>query len=795
MLKNYFKIAWRSLLRSKTYSLLILAGLSCGLTCALVLGLYVQDELSFDGYHRQADKIYRLNLDIKWSGNQYNMATASAPFGPTLQREYPEIQSTLRVKTGSQVFRNGDNAINVKKMIFADSTLFTFFDYNFVEGNAKTALNSPNKVVLTENLAHTLFGKTAGLVGKTVLVKDNMPFVVAGVIRELPGNHHLKFDAVLPYFNYQVNRVTADNWGNFNTLTYLLLNDPGTVQKLSNKMPAFYKKYIAKSIGDEGNNKVVFKISFQPLHDIHLKSAHLLGEENGSTMRYVYTISAIAFFILLIAIVNYINLATARATGRAREIGVRKAVGSQKRQLIAQFLAESMLVSALAMAASVLLLEILLPLFNTIADEKLEVNLLSFKTVGIFMILTCIVGLASGLYPAFILSKYNPAVVLKGSAGSKTQGAFLRKSLVVLQFSISMVMIIGTIVVYQQLQYMTHKALGFNQQQVINVPLRSPSAQQFAKVLKNQLLQNAQIQHISLMDGTIGGELNNKSTFSFYSKGQEVPVSAEYFHVDQDFVQVLQMQLKEGRDFSANLDNDSTDAVLVNKAMLARLGWKSIHEGLIEIDTRKVPITGVINDFHLRSLHNQIEPLALMLRSRDADNMLIRVSQQNMPQTLAAIEKTFREINPGQPFEYAFLDQSFAMQYRSDERRGTLFLTFSGIAIVIACIGLFGLATFTAQQRTKEIGVRKVLGASVASIVALLSADFLKLVFIAMLVAAPVGWYLMQTWLQSFAYQIDIQWWVFVLAGILSVLIALLTVGFRSVKAAWMNPVQSLKTD
>ncbi|NIJ54785.1 ABC transporter permease [Dyadobacter arcticus] len=795
MLQNYFKIAWRNLVRSKTYSILILVGLSCGLTSAIILGLYVNDELSFDRHHQNADHIYRLNLDIKWADNEYKMAMAATPFGPTLQREYPEIKNTLRIKPGEAIFRNGENAINVKEMIYADSSLFEFFDYDFIEGDAKTALNGINNLVLTEKLAIVLFGKTAGLIGKTVLVKDNIPFTVTGVIQDLPGNHHLKFDVILPYFNNTINQVGADNWGNFNTLTYIMLDNAATASKLQGKMLAFYKKYIAKSVGDEGNQKVSFKITFQPLSEMHLKSSHLLGEENGSSMRFVYTISLIGFFILLIAIVNYINLATARATGRAREIGVRKAVGSQRFQLIGQFLAESMLMSFLAMSASVVLLYLLLPFFNTVAEKTLHFDLFSPKTIGLFIAFTLFTGLVSGLYPAFILSNYNPAVVLKGAAASKTQGALLRKSLVVMQFSISMFMIIGTIVVYQQLQYMSSKELGFNQQQVINIPLSAPSAQLSSNVLKSTLMQNPLIRDISLTDGNIGGELNNKSTFSFYSKGKEVPVSTEYFNVDAGFLNVLQMRVREGRNFSNELDNDSSDAVLVNQAMLKRLGWKSINDGLIEVNIRKVPITGVINDFHLRSMHNQIEPLVIVFKKAGADQMFIKVPQQNIQATIGYIKSVFTKINPNQPFEYSFLDQAFAKQYKSDEQRGILFLTFSGIAILIACIGLFGLATFTAQQRIKEIGVRKVLGASVISVVALLSVDFLKLVGIAIIVAAPIGWYVMRIWLQSFAYKIELEWWVFAAAGLMSILIALATVSFQSIKAALMNPVKSLRTD
>ncbi|MCE6989637.1 ABC transporter permease [Dyadobacter sp. CY323] len=795
MLQNYFKIAWRNLLRSKTYSILILAGLACGMTCAIVLGLFVNDELSFDGYHRNADRIYRTILDIKWADNRYNMATAAAPFGPTLQREYPEIQKALRVKQGGQIFRNGNHVTNVKELYYVDSTLFDFFDYTFTEGDPRTALNSPGNVVLTQKLANVLFGKTSGVVGKTVLVKDNVPFTVSGIIRDVPSNHHLKFDALLPYSNREVSNADPENWGNFNTFTYLMLNNEQVAKRLESKMPAFYKKYIAKTVGGEGQQKLDFDITFQPLSEIHLKSSHLMGEENGSSMRYVYTISLIGLFILLIAIVNYINLATARATGRAKEIGIRKAVGSQTFQLIGQFLSESILISVLAMLASLFLLYALLPFFNEVADKKLMLNIFNVKTVVLFAAFTLTVGLVSGLYPAFILSKYNPALVLKGPMAAKGQGSFLRQSLVVFQFAISMLMIVGTIVVYRQLQFMTNKELGFSKQQVITIPLKGPIMQQSAGVLKNRILQTSGVTDASLTNGTIGAGLNNKSTFDFYTKTTDEPVSSEHFIVDENFLGVLKIPVKEGRNFSAALDNDSSRAVLVNEATLKRLGWKSRTDGLIEVDARKVEITGVIKDFHLRSLHNQIEPLILVLKQSGANNLLIRISQQNIPATISLIKQAFTEINPNQPFEYDFLDQAFAKQYKSDELRGTMFLTFSGIAILIASIGLFGLATFTARQRTKEIGVRKVLGASVTSVVALLSVDFLKLVFIAILIAAPVGWYLMHTWLQTFAYKINIEWWVFALAGATSIVIAFVTVSFQSIRAALSNPVKSLRCE
>ncbi|MCF0069326.1 ABC transporter permease [Dyadobacter sp. CY261] len=795
MLKNYVKIAWRNLVRNKTYSLLILSGLATGMTCAIASWLYVNDELSFDRYHRHADRIYRLNLHIKWSENEYKLGMASAPFGPALKREYPEIENTLRVKKGAQLFKVGNKSLNVKDLICADSTLFKFFDYHFIEGNAESAFKDGNSVVLTEKLAMNLFGKAKGVTGRIVTVKDNIPFVVSGIVKEIPANHHLKFDAILPYTNVEVSRVRLDKWDGFNTLTYILLNNNEAASKLESKLPAFYKKYIAEQIGDTGENKVKFAISLQALTDIHLHSSHLMGEENGSNMSYVYTFSIIGLFILLIAIVNYVNLATARSTGRAKEIGIRKAVGSQWSQLVAQFLSESLLVVFLALLISTVLLHVLLPFFNEIAGKSLSIEFFDFKTLALFSAFALLTGVISGLYPAFMLSRFRPALVLKGMPLKSSSGTVFRRSLVVFQFFISMVMIIGTITVYRQLIFMRNSQLGFNQELVIKIPLQSPLLARNANTLKEKLLRNPQISNATLTNGSIGDQLNNKTTFSFYKNGVEKSVSAEYFDVDTDFTGVLQINIADGRNFSAQLDSDSSHAILVNQAMLKRLGWNNYREGLVEVDAEKVAITGVISDFHLRSLHNQIEPLVLVLKTGKADNLLVKVSGTNLSETIDDIKGTFGEVNADQPFEYDFLDQAFARQYRSDEQKGRLFLAFSVIAIIIACLGLFGLATFMAEQRRKEIGIRKVLGASIASIVSLLSIDFLKLVMVATLIAIPAGLYLMQIWLQNFAYKITLDWWIFVLSGSLSILIAIITVSFQSIKAALTNPVDSMHSE
>lgn len=795
MIQNYFKIAWRNLIRNKIYSLLILMSLATGMTCAATLWLYVQDELSFDRFHAHADNIYRLNLNLKWEENEYKLGMASAPFAGAMQREYPEIEKSLRVKKGEQLVRAGEKSLNVKETICADASLFSFFDYAFIEGNPGNALIDKNNIVLTEKLALALFNKTAGLIGKTITVKDNIPFVVTAVIKNAPANHHLKFDAILPYNNEAVSRVRLDKWDGFNTLTYLLLNKQNNAAALEKKLPAFYKKYIAEAIGDTDGSKVKFAISLQPLTEIHLHSAHLMGEENGGTMAYIYTFSVIGVFILLIAIVNYVNLATARSASRGKEIGVRKVVGSRWSQLVGQFLSESVLMAFLALSVGIVLLIMLLPFFNSISGKELHIDFLDAKTIGVFVGFTLLTGFISGLYPAFILSRFKPALVLKGAVGKSGNGILFRQSLVVFQFFISMVMIAGTITVYRQLQYMRSSELGFNQHQVISIPLTGPSLQQTAQTLKSELLQLPSIHHAALTNGSIGDQLNNKTTFSFYKNGAEQSISAEYFNVDPDFADVLQIRINDGRNFSGKLDHDSSHAILINQAMLKRLGWKNYRAGLVELDTKKVPVTGVISDFHLRSLHNQIEPLVLVMQRNKVDRLLVKVGENNIGETLSAIKQVFGKVNPSQPFEYDFLDQAFARQYQSDQQKSQLFLSFSVIAIVIACLGLFGLATFTAEQRTKEIGVRKVLGASVASIVTLLSREFLKLVAVAIIIAVPVGWYIMQVWLGNFAYKINAEWWVFALAGFFSIMIAVLTVSFQSIKAALMNPVQSLKSE
>ncbi len=765
------------------------------MSCLVLLGLYVKEELSYDRYHQKTASIYRLNVHMAWAENQFKLGVGSARMGPALQQEFAEVEKVLRVKkSGETLFSLPDKDLYSKEIIYADSTLFNFFDYQFIAGSPQKALSSPSSVVLTRSLAERLFGTTQ-IVGKVVTLKEKFPLLVTAVIEDAPQNHHLRFQAVVPYHNSQLSEVNLEQWDYFSSMVYLMLSPRTEAKQLEAKMPAFYQKYIAKAIGDDGSVKVTFKLSLQPLTAIHLHSSHLMGEEDGGSMAYVYTFSAIGLFIFLIAIVNYVNLATARSASRAKEVGIRKVVGSGFWQLVGQFLCESLLLAALSLVLSVILVQSLLPFFNSVSGKSLSWPLWQVDTVlflGLFGLGT---GLLIGFYPALVLTNFKPTQVLKGRFSSSSKGVLLRKSLVVFQFTLSMIMIIGTVIVYQQLQYMRQSQLGFNQEQVLVVNLKSPSVQQNVAVLKNKLLQNMAIQQVSITDGAVGGELSNKTTFSFFSKGKETPISSEYFHVDESFLKVLQIPLKEGRNFSSQMSRDSLDAVLINEAMLQRLGWQKSALGTIELKGRKLPVTGVLQNFHLRSLHHQIEPLVLLYKQNQGDQLLVRIAAGQVTGALAYLHKVYNQVNPTAPFEYTFLDEKFARQYQQDEQKGLIFLAFSAVAIFIACLGLFGLAAYTAQQRTKEVGIRKVLGASVASLVGLLSLDFVKLLLVAFLLASPLAYLGMQEWLEDFPYRIQIPVWVFILAGGVALLVALLTVSYQSIKAALSNPVKSLRSE
>ena len=810
MYRNYLKIAWRTLRKQRGLTFINVFGLALGLACCLLIMLYVADELSYDRFHEKADRIYRLNSDIKFGGNDMQMALTPDPLGPTLKQDYPQVEQFVRLhERGTWLIKRAGstNNLNEDNIIFADSTLFDVFTLPLVAGDPKRALTQPGTVVISESAAKRHFG-TQNPMGQTLIVYNKQAYRVTGVMRDMPANSHFRTNFFFPMVNddYQWGQ-----WLSNNHHTYIVLHEGTDYRQFAKNFPAVVDKYVGPqafaAIGTtmsqfrKAGNR--FNFGMIPLTDINLHSQQTIELAPNGNSQYVYIFSAVALFILLIAGINFMNLATARSMGRAKEVGIRKVLGSERGQLIGQFMAESVLMTVLAMGLALLLVAVLLPLFNQVSAKELSIYwLISPYWLLLIVLLPVVVGLLAGSYPAFFLSSFRPISVLKGgtTTDNNRRGVGLRSSLVVFQFIMSMVLIVGTLVVYRQITYIQTKNLGFQRQQVLTI--RGVDALgKGAESFKQEVLRLP-----GVMSGSISGYLptpGNRSNTSFFPEGQIDQAKAvimQNWGVDHDYVKTLGMQMAQGRDFSRSFGSDSS-AIILNQAAAKLLGGNNVVGKRIVkladslIKTGKVyTVIGIVKNFHFESLRDNIGALSLELNANSGGAMF-RLSGANMPALVAQIETEWKQVAPGQPFSYAFLEDSFDQMYRAEQRIGTIALTFACLAIFIACLGLFGLAAFTAEQRTKEIGVRKVLGASVFSIVTLLSKDFLRLVLIAILIASPIAWYAMNRWLQDFAYKIDIEWWVFALAGLLAVGIALLTVSLQSIKAALMNPVKSLRSE
>jgi putative ABC transport system permease protein len=795
MFRNQLLTAWRNFRKSKFFSLINVLGLSLGLTCCLLITMWIKDELSFDRFHKDAGRIFRLTVDINWEGNQLSTEGLPMPLGPALQQNYPSVASIVRISEPRKtLIRHGEKRLFAEKLYHVDSTFLSVFTFPVLYGDSKTALSGPDGLVLTRSLAEKLFDSAGDAIGKVVKVQDGMPRTVKAVIADVPPNSHLQFDALSPLPAFHKYSKEFANWGNFNYPTYLLLRDETAAAALQARMGEFYKQVFGPALGNEDNPNVTFKLHLQPLTHIHFGSTHLRGHENGATMAYVYAFSGVALFMLVIACINYMNLATARSLKRAREVGVRKALGSGRRQLIGQYLTESMLTTLISVVISLTLVQVATPLFNHITGKNVSIfSFLDGQALLLLGAVTLFTGLVSGSYPAFVLSGYRPVEVLKGNPGTQPKGLWIRRGLVVFQFAISVFMTIGTIVVYQQLQFMKDNHAGFDHEQVLTVKLQGSELPEKAGLLKDRLLSHAQVAGVTFASSAIGEERTSSTQFLFHVEGQDRSVQCDNMLVEYDYLPVLNISLKEGRNFNQDNSTD-TDGVLINETLARRLGAKSPVGMEVSAD-RKLRILGVVKDFHLNSLHNSIQPLLLRLSPQKGNHLYVRVQTKDIAAARAAIDREYARLQTDYPLELGFLDQTFAMQYAEDERKNTLFLTFASITIFIACMGLFGLAAYSMEQRTKEIGIRKVLGAPVPGLVNLLSRDFLLLVLIANLLAWPLAWFGLQKWLQEFPYQVELTGWVFLTAGLLSAGVALLTVCFQTLKAARANPVTSLRSE
>ena len=798
MLSNYLKIAYRNLLRNKMYGIINIVGLAVGLAACIVIMLFVSYEKGYDHLHTK--NLYRLDEVQKFEGMvaPQKVALSMYPMGPTLREDYPEVKNFVRIDDQQNVVLNhGDKKVELPATLSTDANFLTMFDFKLVKGEKATVLSEPNSVVLTRKSAATIFGD-AEPVGQTLLSygRDTLAFKVTGVLENLPANSHLQFDALFSMSTF-VGPDAMNNWGGNWLVTYLELEQGTDVARLEKKFHAFLKKHA-------GENAKFYKLFLQPLAEVHAHSTDITHDYinfQKFDRTYTYIFSIIALIVLVIACVNFMNLSTARSTGRAKEVGIRKAVGAQRFQLAGQFVGESVLLSFAALVLAVTVVKIALPYVNQMSDRSLDFNFFTDPTL-LFTVLggTILIGVLSGLYPAAYLSSFAAAKVLKGSV--RTGKSTFRNALVVAQFSCAVFLIIGTGFALKQLRFMQDKNPGFQTDQVVLIPLDAKSRPKY-KSLKKELLANAQVGAVSGSGQRLGNNFH-QAGMKFQADGPVREMETSCVVVDPDYLSLYKIELVAGRNFRDNAsDNGRTYIVneslarelLKSKAQPDMASLLGTHFGFNNDDSLGT-IVGIARDFNFNSLHHKIETLSMYnQQDRGYSEMSVRIKGKDSKQAIAAIKSIWNEQVPEQTFTYSFLDEHFAKLYRADSQVSEIVGILAGLAVFISALGLFGLASYSAERRVKEIGVRKVLGASVVGIVGLLSKDFLKLVGLGILIAIPVAWWAVDSWLQDFAYRIDIDAWLFLAAGLLAVGIAQLTVSFQSVKAALMNPVKSLRSE
>jgi len=807
MIRNYIKTAFRNLLKNKGFTAINVLGLALGLATCLLIVFYVFDELSFDRYNVNLEHIYRLNNNIKFGGNEGVYSESPAPTAAALKADFPEIEQVTRFRQrGGNLVKKGDHNIQEDMMVYADPSVFKVFTLPMIDGDPATALKETHSVVINEKTALKYFN-TTNAVGKVLTFNDTALYKVTGVMKNIPKQSHFDFDFFISMSS--LNESKDDSWFSNNFDTYILFRPDADINRFTAKLPEFVKKHAEPQLQsilhmnfatlEKGGN--YFRFSPFPLKKIHLESTAKYDLGTKGDIKIVYIFSAIAIFILLIACVNFMNLSTARSSNRAKEVGVRKVLGSPRKYLIAQFLTESVMVTLAGAIIAVLLAWGFLPLFNQMSGKELAVTpqIISWL-IPVMVVFIIMVGCIAGSYPALFLSGFQPIEVLKGKLASGFKGGMLRSSLVVFQFFISIVLIIGTFVIYNQLQYIQNKDVGYNRDHVMIIN-RTWTLGKKAKVFKDEVKQLAGVKNAT-MTGFLptGGDNNNSTLFKDPVLDAKRSVQSAIWTIDEDYIPTLGIKVKTGRNFSREMKTD-TDAIIINEAAEQLLGFKDPLNQLLYLPMdskasimKPFHIVGVIKNFNFKSLRESVTPLVLF-DSDDTGALTVRMNSTDIPGLLAQIKSKWASLSPNLQFDYSFMNEDYEGLYRAEQRTGKIAVAFTSLAVVIACLGLFGLAAYAAEQRTKEIGIRKVLGASISTIVGMLSKDFIKLVLIAILVAAPVGWFFMNKWLEGFAYRQEFQWWVVILAGVGAILIAFITISFQSIKAALTNPVKSLKSE
>ena len=784
MFKNYLRIALRNIKRHKGHSLINITGLAIGMACCLLIAIWVQDELSYDKFHENAEHIYRVNMNDHKYGVVWPVV--SIPVSPALKEEFPEVIDSARVSDFSALVTRGEKKFD-EIGAYVDPSFLEIFSFPFVKGDSQTALSAPFSIVITQEMVNKFFGDDDPL-GKNLKLNDELAFTDTGVIKDVPQNSHINFDFLAPFKIFEEKDRDPAHWGRFQIYTYVMLLDDAPFKEFEKKIAGLLQEH---------NVRPGPKLGLDPLTRIHLYAT-----DGGGDIRYVYVFSIIAVFILVIACINFMNLTTARSSTRAKEIGMRKVTGAQRADLIKQFMGESVLISLIALYFAVILVILLLPVLSNLAGKQLALNpqgnwnlILGFVGIVLFT------GLLAGSYPAIFLSSFRPADILTGSLIPTKDGikkTVFRKALVVIQFSVSIFLIISTLVIFKQLHFIRNVNLGYEKEHLISIPLRGNTGQQY-EAFKGELLRDSRISNVSATSEVPVLIYYLHTGYDWEGKDPKKESRMNEVLVDHDFIETLNMTIVQGRSFSKDRTTDASEAYIVNEAAVKAMDMKSpvgkrfyapTHAGM-----REGTIIGVVKDFHFRPLHDEIDPLVMFIAPEKFSFLCIRVKSEisDMPGILSFIESVHKKFAPNFPFEYNFLDETFNKLYKSEQKTGSIFGYSTFLAIFISCLGLFGLAAQMAEMRIKEIGIRKVLGASVSGITLLLSKEFMKWVVVANVVAWPVAYYAMNRWIQNFAYRTSIELWIFFLAAFLAFLIALITVGYQAVKTAMANPVEALR--
>lgn len=803
MFKNYFKTAWRSIARNKIYSILNIVGLSAGLTCFTLIALWVTDELSYDKFNSNYDRIVRLTATTKTETGIIESAVSSAPMAKALKDDYPEVENTVRLRMREEIITHNNEQVLQPGILLTDPSFFDVFSYHLTKGNAATALSGPYSIILTESTAKKYFGNTDPM-GKTLMLNMfdstgyGIAYKITGIMPDPLNNAHFTFNMLASFKTIEVAHpdiLTVDGWGDGSFYTYLLLKKGIDYKTFSNKIAYFYGKYIGELFKIW---KPIYTYQLQPLTDIHLRSnlQNEIAPEGSITQVYIFSI--IGIFILLLAGINYTNLATARSAGRAKEVSIKKVVGAGKRQLILQYLSESLLTAVAALLISFLFSFLLQPFFYELTGKSLA--LLSSPMLLLFLAgVTIFLGLLSGIYPAIILSAFKPAITLKGSFKSGNKVILLRRTLVVSQFVITMILITGIVIIYSQMSFIKYKDLGYNKDALLFLAVNgNTDVIKGYDAFKNELLKSPLISGIATSNSMLVGGLGNGGAETVDSKENPLQVNTARLRVDTNYFSVYGIKLLAGRNFIQHNSGDSVRQIIINETAVKKFGWKNDEAAIgkpFKMGGQPGIIVGVANNFHFNSLEQSIEPLAIYAVDERFSRITLKADITKANQVIALLGNTWKKHFASALFDYDFVSHQIKHQYEAEERFSKIFLYFSILSLLIACLGLYGLISYTIFQKTKEIGIRKVLGATANRIAAMLSADFLKMVLFACFISIPIAWFIMNKWLQYFAYRINLSWWMFGIATLLVLLIALITVSFQSIKVAIANPVKSLRTE